>query len=182
MTRTEGTAPSSPTVEIVDSGRYRVYSEPLSEPVYHPIPEPPAEPPFLAIFIPTNLELETQDNRFLWKLEQKVVKRLCVHFGRPVMVATDGQIIFDEQPQTQASQAIILRIDLKSHLTLSCAMRLPKDRSEPIKELRTQFPLDPWKLCVVREEDPKWHDHIFFVDGKFVLGSVLRKARPELFQ
>lgn len=160
------------TVKIVDSGAYKPYAPPI-EAVHHPIPNPLFDAPFRVSFtLPESglragpLHTETMAKRAMDKLK--------LHFGSTKWVCEDGKLS-DEAPAgtSEASGHALLNISAQWGTPLLHALKLPDD-GKPIAELRSDFALDHWKLCLTRKGNPTYHDHIVFEGGSFYLESVKR--------
>lgn len=166
--------------------------------VFKAIPEPvslkmgpaPAEPPFRVRFVAFSkkpLSQEPLPNRSSEALRKHNLRArdLCeLHLGKARWVLPDGRISDGKMPREMFDgirkllfrterPVVELLIDFDIFENELYGNKLP-DKLGPIKEIRTGFSCDVWRLFLTRRDNLDWHDLILFKDGSFYLHSVSR--------
>jgi hypothetical protein len=153
---------------------------------------PPAKAPFRVSFVNHSTEpvsLTTHHDRGSEIHRQSTLKarRLAeLHFSGARWIMADGRII-EKRPLAdfwarvneilfQIKPVVIeLRINFDHFETEIYANKLPPTLDEPIKELKSGYSCDPWKLFISRKDHEEWKDAIVFWRGSLRLSSLIHR-------
>ena len=153
---------------------------------------PPAKAPFRVSFVnhstePVSLTTHHDRGSEIHRQSALNARRLAeLHFSGVRWIMADGRII-GKRPLAdfwakvneilfQIKPVVIkLRINFDHFETERYAGKLPATLDEPIRELKSGFSHDPWRLFISREGHEEWEDAIIFWRGSLRLWSLLHK-------